>query len=103
MADAEVRCAVGTQIEAEGHGIFDLGWRRGETSVQLFTDTLDARTGRRWSRGRFEIGGRFAAAAAGMWITPWSHGAPDPSRAQISTSAGPDLRLERWGPHGTYG
>jgi hypothetical protein len=98
----EWRAALGGQIETEGHGILDLGWRRGPTSIQLLTDTLDVRTGRTWRRGRAEVGGRVAAFAAGLWITPWSHGAPDPLRAQLAGYVGPDGRIERWGPKGTW-
>jgi hypothetical protein len=100
---AEVRAAVGGQLETSGHGILDLGWRRGGASVQVFTDTLDLRYARDGAHGRATVGARVAAAAAGLWITPWTDGAPDPSRAQLAGYAGPDVRIERWGPHGLYG
>ncbi|MEQ1567707.1 MAG: hypothetical protein ABMA64_18850, partial [Myxococcota bacterium] len=99
---AEVRAALGGQLETEGHGILDLGWRRGGTSIQWFTDTADLRLERRFDRGRAEVGLRVASFAAGMWISPWSHGAPDPDRAQLSGYAGADARREWWGPHGTW-
>lgn len=99
---AEWRFAAGGQIEAEGHGIVDLGWRRGPLSAQLFTDTLDLRWTPTFSRGKVTIGVRGSGFASNMWITPWSNGAPDSSRAQTSPAAGLDVRAERWGPRGTW-
>lgn len=99
---AEWRAAVGGQLETQGHGILDLGWRRGPTSIQLFTDTFDLRTRTEGAHGRTTVGLRAQTFAAGMWITPWSHGAPDLTRAQTGASLGPDLRVERWLWRGTY-
>ncbi|MEQ1504413.1 MAG: hypothetical protein ABMB14_19385, partial [Myxococcota bacterium] len=45
---------------------------------------------------------RGAAAAAGLWITPWTDGAPDPSRAQRVAYVGPDAHAERWLPGGWF-
>lgn len=91
----EVRGHLGGQIETEGNGIFDLGWRRGPLSVELFTDTLDVRLAQRHDWGTWSVGVRAAAFAAGMWITPWSNGAPDPDRAQRASYVGVDGRLQR--------
>ncbi|MEZ4235350.1 MAG: hypothetical protein R3F59_04160 [Myxococcota bacterium] len=94
--------AAGGQFEARSHGVLDLGWRRGPATVQLLTDTLDGRLEHRWAHGRAEAGLRVAAFAAGLWITPWTDGVPDPARAQIATYVGPDGRLERWLGGGAY-
>ena len=95
------RCR-GGQFERQSHGILDVGWRRGESSVQLLTDTVDARTGARWERGRVEVGARAAGFAAGLWITPQTAGRPDPSRAHLATYVGPDARIEGWLGRGVY-
>jgi hypothetical protein len=102
VSEAEWRFAAGGQLEQASHGMLDLGWRKGPVSVQLFTDTLDLRLKHRARRGQLEVGLRGAAFAADMWITPWTDGAPDPSRAQRASYVGPEVRLERWLPHGTY-
>ena len=99
---AEWRAAVGGQLETRGHGILDLGWRQGPTSIQLLTDTFDLRTHTDTGRGRITAGFRAATFAAGMWISPWSHGRPDPARAQRTAYLGPDLRMEAWLPRGAY-
>jgi hypothetical protein len=102
VSEAEWRFAGGGQLEQASHGMLDVGWRKGPVSVQLFTDTLDLRLKHRMNRGQVEFGLRGAAFAADMWITPWTDGAPDPTRAQQASYVGPDVRLERWLPHGMY-
>lgn len=91
----EVRGHLGGQLETQGHGIVDLGWRRGPLSVELFTDTLDLRLQDRPRWGWWSLGVRGAAFAAGMWITPWSRGAPDLDRAQRASYLGVDGTLQR--------
>ncbi|HHO54062.1 MAG TPA: hypothetical protein ENK18_25130 [Deltaproteobacteria bacterium] len=91
----EVRGHVGGQLETQGHGILDLGWRRGPLSAQLFTDTLDLRLSERPGWGSWSLGVRAAAFAAGMWLTPWSNGAPDLDRAQRASYVGIDGLLQR--------
>lgn len=99
---AEWHAALGGQFEEASHGIVDVGWRRGRVALELHTDTLDARYTATGAHGKGVVGVRVAAAAAGLWITPWTDGAQDPSRAQIATYVGPDGRLERWLGHGLY-
>jgi len=98
----EVRVALGGQLEAASHGILDVGWRRGPLSVQWQTDTLDVRLGRTEERGSWSIGLRAASVAAGMWITPWTDGAPDLTRAQRATYIGPDVQVQRYLPNGWW-
>ena len=86
---------LGGQFETEGHGIFDLGWRRGPLSVQLLTDTLDVRLRPEARWGRAGLGVRVATFAAGMWLTPWQAGAPDPDRAQQGSYVGVDGLVQR--------
>lgn len=102
LAGPEWRGAVGGQLEQASHGILDFGLREGPWSGQLFTDTLDLRWDRSGDRGRVGVGLRAVAFAAGMWITPWEGGAPDPSRAQRATYVGPDLVVQRWLGRGWY-
>jgi hypothetical protein len=99
---AEWRFAVGGQIETSSHGLFDLGWRRGPLSIELFTETLSVRWRPALPGGQVTVGLRGSAVASNLWITPWSQGAPDLTRAQTAQAVGPELRVERWGPHGTW-
>lgn len=100
--EVEWRAALGGQIEEASHGVLDLGVRRGPLSAQLFTDTLDLRARLAGDHGLVDAGLRAAAFAAGLWIDPWAAGAPDATRAHRTAYMGPDLRLERWLPYGTY-
>lgn len=98
----EHRYAIGGQIEEVSHGIVDLGWRNEHWSVQLLTDTVDVRWRTERERGRHELGLRVATIAAGMWINPWSEGAPQPDEQRFASYAGIDGAWQRWGPHGLY-
>jgi hypothetical protein len=97
MADVvEWRAAAGGQLETEGHGLVDAGVRKGDLAAVLYTETLDLRWSPTWAHGRGEIGVRAGAFAGDMWITPWSHGAPDHARMQRVATVGPDARWQRW-------
>ncbi len=98
-----VRAALGGQLETQAHGILDAGARGDAWSVQLLTDTLDARAWHQGSRGKVEVGVRGAAFAAGLWISPWREGAPDLTRAHRVAYVGPDLRTQLFLSHGWYG
>lgn len=93
---AEWRAGGGAQLETAGHGLADLGYRSGGWSAELYTETLDLRYERSFSRGKVVVGGRAGAFGGGMWLTPWTAGAPDLDRIQFCTSAGPDLTAQRW-------
>ena len=101
-APVEWRAAAGAEIETEGHGLVDLGFRSGDWSAEIFTETLDLRYTRTWEHGKLSVGLRGSAFAQGMWITPWTNGAPDDTRKQQSWAIGPDLRAQRWLAHGLY-
>lgn len=101
-AAGEWRAAGGFQLETEGHGLADLGYRSGGWSAQLYTDTLDLRYERSFQRGKIVVGARAGAFGGGMWITPWTAGAPDPDRKQLCSSAGPDLAAQRWLGRGAF-
>lgn len=89
-------------VASEYHGILDLGWRRGALSASIQTDTLDLRWSPMARQGRTWIGLRGAGFAANMWITPWTDGTPDDSRAMAVAYVGPDLGGQIFGPHGLY-
>lgn len=99
----ETRAMLGGEFDASSHGVLDLGLRRGPWSAQLLTDTLDLGWDRELSRGRLWVHPRAEFGAAGLMISPWTDGAPDPSRALLASYAGPDLgaiRYLRWGFYG---
>lgn len=77
----ETRAALGAELGATSFGIADLGLRRGALSLQLLTDTLDLRYAPEGPRGRWFVALRGESFAAGLLISPWSNGAPDPARA----------------------
>lgn len=92
----------GGQLETQSHGAIDLGWRNEAWSLQLFTDTIDARFRNEGDRGRVQVGARAGAFAANMWITPWTAGAPDLARSQRATYVGVDGEAQRYLPGGAY-
>ncbi len=87
-ADWEWRAAAGAQIDPSSHGVVDFGVRKGPWSIQLLTDTLDLRWAPESDRGRWWIAARGEAFAAGLLITPWTRGAPDPTRALTASYGG---------------
>ncbi|MCA9490594.1 MAG: hypothetical protein KC621_11755 [Myxococcales bacterium] len=101
-APIEWRAAAGAELETDSHGILDLGVRSGDWSAQLFTDTLDLRWEHAYGRGKVSVGLRGAGFAAGMFISPYTAGAPDRDRAQLVQYVGPDVLAQRWLGHGWY-
>ena len=71
----------GGEVSATSFGIADLGLRKGPLSLQLYTDTLELRYAPDLARGRYWVAARVEAFAAGLLISPWRDGAPDPARA----------------------
>ena len=80
--------AGGGQIDADPHGVADVGVRRGPFSIQLFTDTLEVRYEPQLPHGRYFVAARGEALAAGLLISPWTNGAPDPGRALFASYVG---------------
>src|SRR4051812_22609233 len=77
----EARGMVGGEASATAFGILDLGLRKGPLSLQLYTDPLELRYAPELAHGRYWLAARLETFAAGLMISPWSDGAPDPSRA----------------------
>ena len=98
----EWRAALGGQFDADPHGIVDVGWRHGPWSVELLTDTVDARWSPEGERGRAWVGLRAQGYAGQMLISPWEDGAPAPEDALLGLQAGPDGGAIRYLPHGLY-
>lgn len=96
------RFALGGQFDSDSHGIADFGLRGRSWSAELLTDTLDLRWTPSGERGRAWVALRAEAAAAGLFITPWTEGAPDPSRALTASYAGLESGVLRYGPGGLY-
>ncbi len=101
-ADLQWRAALGGQIDADPHGIADVGLRSGDWSAELLTDTLDLRWRPEGDHGRAWVAARVATIAAGLFISPWTDGAPDPSAALRSTYGGVEAGALRYLPRGFY-
>lgn len=84
----EWRAAVGGQIDSDSHGAVDVGVRKGAWSAELLTDTVQLRYGPEYADGRMWLAARGEFAAAGLFITPWTDGGPDPSRALLASYGG---------------
>jgi hypothetical protein len=100
--ELEWRAALGAQLDADSHGIADAGVRGGDWSAQLLTDTLDLRWAPDRDRGRAWVALRGELGATGLFLSPWTDGAPDPSRALLSHAAGVQAGGLRYLPHGLY-
>lgn len=93
---------LGADVQTTAHGLLTVAVRKGPWSAGLYTDTLDLRwspeseTGRSWIAAGVELG------AAGLMITPWSNGAPDPDRAWFAGYAGVEAGRLRYLPGGAY-
>ncbi|MCB9781270.1 MAG: hypothetical protein H6742_22070 [Alphaproteobacteria bacterium] len=98
----EWRAGVGGEFNAEPHGILDIGVRDGRWSLQLLTDTLDARHSPEWKRGKAWVALRGEGGAAGLFISPWTDGGPDEGRSLLSHYVGAEAGAQRYLPHGFY-
>ena len=100
--DSPWRLEVGADVQATSHGVLTVAWRQEDLSAGLYTDTLELRWspedegGRAWLAGRVEVG------AAGLMISPWTDGAPDPSRAMAAHYGGIEGGRLRYLPRGLY-
>ena len=92
----------GGEVSATSFGIADLGLRKGPLSLQLYTDTLELRYAPDLARGRYWVAARVEAFAAGLLISPWRDGAPDPSRAWGAGYLGGEGGYIRYLPAGLY-
>ncbi|NOY25642.1 MAG: hypothetical protein GXP62_07190 [Oligoflexia bacterium] len=100
--DLQWRATLGAQVDADSHGTADVGVRQGDWSAQLLTDTVDLRWSPSGDRGRAWVAIRAEALATGLFISPWTDGAPDPGRALLSHSLGAQAGALRYLPHGFY-
>lgn len=98
----EWRFAAGGEFNADSHGILDLGLRKGAFSIELLTDTLEVRYAPEQARGRWWAAVRAEGGAAGLMISPWNQGAPDPSSALLASYAGMEGGWLRYLPRGLY-
>ena len=89
-AEWEWRASGGAQLDSSSHGVFDLGFRKGPYSIQLYTDTVELRWGPSDSKGRGWIAARGQLLAAGLFISPWQDGAPDIGRSRNGYYGGAD-------------
>jgi len=101
-AEVQWRAALGAQLDSDSHAIADVGVRSGPWSVELLTETLDLRYAPSGDHGRAWIALRAEAAATGLFISPWTDGAPDPARALLSHALGVEAGALRYLPHGLY-
>lgn len=98
----ERRAMFGGEVSATQFGIADFGLRKGALSLQLLTDTLEVRYAPELRRGRYWVAARLEAPAAGLLISPWRDGAPDPERALLAGYLGADGGYLRYLPAGLY-
>jgi hypothetical protein len=93
---------LGAEVSATSFGIFDLGVRKGPLSIQLFTDTLEVRYAPELKHGRYFLAARVETFAAGLMISPWTDGAPDPGRAWNAAYGGVEGGYVRYLPASLY-
>jgi hypothetical protein len=101
-APTEWRASAAAEVTPASHGAVDVGVRSGAWEAQLFTDTLEVRRLGAFQGGRWSVGGRVQALAAGMMIDPWTAGAPDPARRRLALYAGVDGEYVRFLGGGLY-
>lgn len=102
MEPVEWTATAGGQVDDDSHGDVNLGVRSGAWSAVLRTDAPELTWSPSGERGRSWIGLRGHGFAAQMFISPWTNGAPDPTRAYAAASAGLEAGTVRYGPLGTY-
>jgi hypothetical protein len=93
----------GGQVDSATHGVGDLGVRKGAFSANLYSDTLDLRYAPENASGKVWIGLRGELFNAGLLVSPWSNGAPDPARSLNASYGGVDLGWLRYLPRSLYG
>lgn len=98
----ETRFTLGGEVGATSFGIADVGLRKGALSLQLLTDTLELRYAPELARGRWFVALRAESFAAGLLISPWSRGAPDPTQALFAGYGGAEAGWIRYLPASLY-
>lgn len=98
----EWRAATGAELNADPHGVIDLGARSGPWSAQLLTDTLDVRYAPEHDRGRWWVGLRGELMIAELMAFPWRDGAPTPELGIYASYAGLEGGWIRYLPAGLY-
>src|SRR5690349_4242784 len=93
----------GGHFAPSSHGVVDIVWARGPWTLALYTDTLEARLGPSFSRGRAWVAVRGEYHSAGLMITPWADGAVDLGRSRSASYVGVETGALRYGPGGLYG
>lgn len=78
---------VGGQLDSDPHGVLNGSLSSGELSLELWTDTLALWWRPELESGRAFLGVRAQGYAGEMFISPWTRGAEDPSRAFIVMQA----------------
>jgi hypothetical protein len=78
---------LGGQIDSDPHGVVNASLTKDELALELWTDTLALWWRPELESGRAFLGGRIQGYAAEMFISPWTRGAEDPSRAFIVLQA----------------
>jgi hypothetical protein len=103
LAPIEWTASAGGQIDSDSHGDVNLGVRRGDWTFLLRTDAPEITWGPSGDHGRAWVTARGHGFAAGMLISPWTDGAPDPGRSLRASTVGAEAGLVRYGPAGLYG
>ncbi|GDX83685.1 hypothetical protein LBMAG42_54960 [Deltaproteobacteria bacterium] len=83
-----VRGSGGFQADGGGHGEFDFGVYKDAWTAELYTDTLQVEVRPKVARGWLWTKARAEGAAAGLMISPWTDGLPDPTRARLVSTVG---------------
>lgn len=102
MEPVEWQAAIGGQIDGDSHGDANVALRTGTWTFALRTDAPEITWAPATDRGRGWVQARGHAFAAQMFISPWTAGAPDPTRALSAASAGLEAGWVGYGPAGTY-
>lgn len=97
------RARVGGEFDAQPHGVFDLGARRGPWSIELQTTALDLRFAPDLEGGRAWVAMRAEPGTAGLFFGRWSEGRPAPDLNLFAISAGVEGGAIGYLPYGLYG
>ena len=102
MEPTEIHAWAGGQIDDDSHGDVTFGVRSGDLRADLYTDTLELAWEPSQHRGRSWLVARGNAFATGLFISPWSGGAPAPDRGLAVAAVGLDGGVIRYLPSGAW-